>query len=76
MSEQTTPWKNGYYYNENFTPELLKVTGTRVDFFNMVYLDHPDMAPRAQGTWSFGDYGSARQEIIDASGGHTSVSTY
>jgi len=71
MSEKLTPWIDGFYYNKDFSPELLKVQGNEVDFYNIVYLDFPDIAPRAVGHWTFGEYGPARQDIIEASGGHT-----
>ena len=47
MSEKLTPWIDGFYYNKNFSPELLKVQGNEVDFYNIVYLDFPDIEPRA-----------------------------
>ena len=76
MSVKLTPWIDGFYYNKNFSPELLKVQGNEVDFYNILYLDFPDIEPRAVGYWTFGDFGPARQDIIEASGGHAKVSTY
>ena len=66
MSE--TPWKNGFYYNDRETPRLHKVEGEKLLIFPIVYLDYPDLEPICDGSWTYGDFGPARNEIQEASG--------
>ena len=64
-----TPWKNGLYYNSRTnTPQLYKVEGEKLEIFYTTYLDHPDILPISDGTWTYGDFGPARKEIKEASG--------
>ena len=63
-----TPWKNGFYYSDKNTPQLYKLDGEKLQIFYTVYLDHPDIEPIADGTWTFGNFGPARTEIQKASG--------
>ena len=73
MSEVTKlPWKNGYYYNKYMAGMIMKLdrntanlylTGMKLDFPKE---DKPICAP---GSWTFGDFGPANEEVVKASGG-------
>ena len=65
----TTPWRNGIYVSDKGRHMLQKVDGQHVDMFSIAYLDFPDMSPLAGGTWTFGDFGPAHEEVQEASGG-------
>ena len=65
MSKQPkTPWKNGHYCSDQMTPLLLKVDGNNVDFKYLISIDYPNMS-----SWTYGDFGPARKEIEEVSGG-------
>ena len=64
-----TPWKNGYYYSDKNTAFLKKVEGQSCDLYSIICLDFPDIDPIASGgTWTFGDFGPADEEVQKASG--------
>lgn len=71
MSDQPkTPWKNGFYFSKNMTSFLKKVDGESCEMHSILKLDYPDMDPVAKdGTWKFGDFGPAHEEVQKASGG-------
>ena len=71
MSEQSkTPWKNGYYHCSTSVPFLKKVDGSSCDVYSILKLDYPDIDPiGAVGTWTFGDFGPAHEDVQKASGG-------
>ena len=65
-----TPWKNGYYYSDKHNAFLKKVNGQSCDLYSIICLDFPDIEPIASGgTWTFGDFGPADEEVQKASGG-------
>ena len=69
MSEEVqTPWKNGIYISDANSAQLLKVTGNHVDMLPPSYLDYPDMENMGDGTWTFGDFGPAHEEIQKITG--------
>ena len=72
MSKQTkVPWKNGYYYNKSYTGLLTKVEGNLAySFIAGMKVEFPDAKPICDtGTWKYGDFGPANQEVQKASGG-------
>ena len=71
MSNQSkTPWKDGYYYCSTLNAWLKKVNGSSCDVYSILKLDYPDIDPLADvGTWTFGDFGPAREDVQKASGG-------
>ena len=73
MSDQSkTPWKDGYYYCSTLTAWLKKVDGSSCDVFSILKLDYPDIEPIGDaGTWTFGDFGPAHEDVQKASGGIT-----
>ena len=73
MSEQPkTPWKDGYYHCSTSAPFLKKVDGSSCDVYSILKLDYPDISPiGAVGTWTFGDFGPAHEDVQKASGGVT-----
>ena len=40
-----------------------------VEYKYLINLDYPDVEFGSKGTWTFGDFGPAREEISEASGG-------
>ena len=64
-----TPWKNGFYFSKNMTYFIKKVDGESCEMYSILKLDYPDMDPVAKdGTWKFGDFGPAHEEVQKASG--------
>ncbi len=63
-----TPWKNGYYFNKNYTPVVLKVDGENCVVHQIVSFDFPEMDSPIHGIWTFGDFGPACKEVEIASG--------
>ena len=64
------PWKNGYYYTTKNTAQLQKIDGNTITVYNIIALDYPDVEPMASpGTITYGDFGPAREEVQNASGG-------
>ena len=68
MSEKSkTPWKNGFYYNEQFTAFLQKVDGNKVLQYSHMWLDFPDAEPMGPPTTrTYGDFGPAHEEVSKA----------
>merc|ERR1712008_265158 len=51
---------------------LKKVDGSSCDVYSILKLDYPDVDPiGAAGTWTFGDFGPAHEDVQKASGGVT-----
>ena len=68
-TKEETPWKNGYYQNVQFTPQIQKVEGGNVFMKQVVSFDFPEIEPTGKGTWTFGDFGPTSKEVELASGG-------
>lgn len=69
MAEQT-PWKNGIYALNSGGAFLIKVEGRNIQTVTTAYLDFPDVTPVFEGsTWNHGDFGPAKKEVVEASGG-------
>ena len=68
-TKEETPWKNGYYQNVKFTPQIQKVEGGNVLMKQVVSFDFPEIESTGKGTWTFGDFGPASKEVELASGG-------
>ena len=64
-----TPWKNGLYASDANRGTYLKVNGQKVDMFSTAILDFPDSDPMGDGTWTFGDFEPAHEEVQTAAGG-------
>ena len=71
MSEKVkTPWNNGFYYSDKNTSHLYKIEGNTIKAYSIMCLDFPDMDTLGQpGTITYGDFGTARDEVQKASGG-------
>ena len=66
------PYKNGYYFNKSITGIILKVEGNIVDVYATgMKLDYPDEEKTIcpPGSWTFGDFGPAKEEVSKAAGG-------
>ena len=63
-----TPWKNGYWYNKDTQPFYFHVEGEKAVQSNLVQFDHPDMNAMMSHTWKYGDFGPAKQEIVEVTG--------
>ena len=48
---------------------LFKVEGNQCSWHNFLVLDYPDSAPMMTGTWEYGDFGPAKEELVEVSGG-------
>ena len=69
MSEEVkSPWKNGIYTSDANLSQLLRVNGTQVEVLPVASLDMPDMESMGDGTWSFGDFGPAHEEVQKITG--------
>ena len=64
----TTPWKNGYWYSYNERHVVQIVEGNSVKVNPQIVLDFPDAKPIFTLTWTFGDFGPAKDVIAEASG--------
>ena len=73
-AKEETPWKNGYYQNAQFTPNLQKVEGGNVFIKKVVSFDFPEIESTGKGTWIYGDFGPASKEVELASGGKSYIS--
>ena len=72
VDNSKTPWKNGFYYSDKNTAELLKFKGNIVKCYSIMCLDYPDLDPSGNpGPITNGDFGTARAELQKASGGIT-----
>ena len=70
MSETPkTPWKDGIYANDQNIASFVRVTGEKVEMFPPAFLDFPDMEPMGSGTWTFGDFEPAHEDVQKVSGG-------
>ena len=71
MSEKVkTPWNNGFYYSDKNTSHLFKIEGNTIKAYSIMCLDFPDMDTLGQpGTITYGDFGTAHDEVQKASGG-------
>ena len=69
MNEEN-PWRNGIYLSDGNTGVVFKIEGNKVYMYSAAYYDFPDEdEPYKEGTVKFGDFGPAREEIKEASGG-------
>ena len=62
------PWKNGIWANLAQLSGLYKIQDSQMDFVQFMYFDYPDISPLMSGTWNFGDFGEAKNEVKVASG--------
>ena len=64
-------WRKGTWHNAS-TPFLLYfVEENKIEAKPIIVLDYPQIQPNpwvANSTWEFGDFGSARKEIVDRTG--------
>ena len=66
------PYKNGIYFNKNMSGIILKVEGNIVNtYITGMKLDYPDEEKTIcpPGSWTFGDFGPAKEEVSKAAGG-------
>ena len=71
-NNEKTPWKDGYYFNKNHTPMILKLIGNNCEIRQIVSFDFPDRNsthgfPIYKGVWTFGDFGPATKDVYDLS---------
>ena len=73
MTEVTKlPWKNGYYHNKFMAGIMMKLDGnTATPYLTSMKLHFPEEEKpiSAPGTWTFGDFGPANEEVCKAAGG-------
>ena len=48
---------------------LLKVTGEKVEIFSPALLDFSDVENQGSGTWTFGDFEPAHEDVQKVTGG-------
>ena len=63
-----TPWRNGIWYNENHKCFLTYIEGEKMEMKNMICLDYPEFKSALTGILTFGDFGPAAPEIVEATG--------
>ena len=70
-AKETTPWRDGYWKAKSDDDHIHIVKGSDVSMKNLVtFLDNPDSAETvAKGTWEFGHFEEAPQELKEKSGG-------
>ena len=68
--ESKMPWKNGVWYSKGYSRNLLiNVDNEKVDMKPMISVDFPEGTKKTlEGTWSYGEFGEATPEIVEASG--------
>ena len=68
--ESKMPWKNGVWYSKGYSRNLLiNVNNEKVDMKPMISVDFPDATKKTlEGTWSYGEFGDATPEIVEATG--------
>ena len=67
-SKMTRPWKNGYWYSYNERHVIQIVEGNSVKGMMHTVLDVPEAKPTFNLTWTFGDFGPAKDVISEATG--------
>ena len=65
---QQYPWKDGYWYNKNMSAYINVVKGNECAMKSLLCIDHPDLSTMSNGTWTFGDFGDASEDIAKATG--------
>ena len=69
----TTPWKNGYWYSYNTRHIVQIVDGNSVKGKMHTVFDFPDAAETILNiTWTFGEFGPAKDVLAEVSGTITS----
>ena len=63
------PWRDGFWFNEKMPCTVIVVDGEKMDFNNMIGLDYPDIEGSVTMVGRFGEFGPAREEILEATGG-------
>ena len=67
--QKTLPWKNGFYRMKSMPSLILTVTGENVTIEGVS--GRPtnfDDDPNAKGTWKYGDFGDASEDVAKAAG--------
>ena len=64
----TPPLKTGYWASESRPANIAIFTEASRTFFNINWLEHPDICPATEDKVEFGDFGPARKEVVTASG--------
>ena len=64
----TTPWKNGFWYNKDFSTQYYMVNGEKSELYNLISLDYPDSKPMLTDPWKYGDFGPAKAEVAEVTG--------
>ena len=68
LSKKKTSCKNGYWYNEKEKCILYYIDGEYIELKNLICLDYPDIKPVMVGTCIYGDFGTATEAVVKASG--------
>ena len=66
-----TALKTGYWVDELQPANVILFSETGLKFFNINWLDHPDLhaeVNKEEGKYEFGDFGPAKEEVAEASG--------
>ena len=66
--DKKTSWKNGYWFTTGQRGLLYNVNDKKAECKNLVCLDYPSAKKFMSGTWSYGDFGPAPEEISEATG--------
>ena len=64
----STPWKNGFWYNKDFSTQYYMIDGEKSELYNLICLDHPDSKPMFTDTWKSGDFGPAKPQVAKITG--------
>ena len=68
MASESTPWKSGTWYNEDFSTQLTIIDGEKMEMINVISLDYPDAKTMMTGVWTHGDFGPANPKIVEKTG--------
>ena len=65
---QSTPWNDGYWYCQRQKMAVIHLERNKAEWRNLVTFDCPDLQPLALGSCTYGDFGPAPKDIVDATG--------
>ena len=69
-SETSTkpPWRNGHWRLGELPNMICIIDGEKMEFKVMAALDYPDLEGSFSMSGKYGNFGTARKEIVDATG--------
>ena len=61
-----TPWRNGFWFIENWPCYIFEIEGTRLTMKSWLSLDYPDLGADNTRELRFGDFGATGKELAEA----------